>query len=129
MNGFGAGYASSITTTRPMCQYGVFFLHSLVKLRSARMQRHGTFFQKPSGTGIDSCPVKSKSCKDSTLRVSVLACSNGAEVYSILWTIRSARPDLRVIVHAVDLSTEVLEIGKNGLYSPNPSDLVDSPIF
>jgi chemotaxis methyl-accepting protein methylase len=120
--------SSSITTTRPMCMYGV-FLHSLVKLRSTRMQRHGTFFfrNRPELELIHA--LSNQKAKDSTLRISVLACSNGAEVYSILWTIRSARPDLKVIVHAVDLSTEVLEIGKNGLYSPNPSDLVDSPIF
>jgi SAM-dependent methyltransferase len=36
---------------------------------------------------------------------------------------------LKVIAHAVDISDEVLEIGKNGLYSPKPNDLVGSPIF
>jgi chemotaxis methyl-accepting protein methylase len=73
--------------------------------------------------------LANKRAKDSTLRVSVLACSNGAEVYSILWTIRSARPDLKVITHAIDISSEVLEIGKKGLYSPKPNDLVNSSIF
>jgi SAM-dependent methyltransferase len=36
---------------------------------------------------------------------------------------------LKVIAHAVDISDEVVEIGKNGLYSRTPNDLVDSPIF
>jgi SAM-dependent methyltransferase len=36
---------------------------------------------------------------------------------------------LKIIAHAVDISNEVLEIGKNGIYSPKPNDLVDSPIF
>jgi SAM-dependent methyltransferase len=120
--------SSSIKTTRPMCRYGA-FLHSLVKLRSARRQYHGTYFfrNRPELELIRT--LSNRKAQNSTLRVSVLACSNGAEVYSILWTIRSARPDLKVIAHAVDISSEVLEIGKAGLYSPNADDLVNSPIF
>jgi len=67
--------------------------------------------------------------KGSILRISVLACSNGAEVYSIIWTVRSARPDLKVILHAVDISEEILEIARAGRYSPEANDLVNSPIF
>src|SRR4029077_4693911 len=65
----------------------------------------------------------------STLRITVLACSNGAEVYSILWTVRSARPDLKLIVHAIDISNEILEIANKGLYSLHAHELMDSPIF
>jgi hypothetical protein len=53
----------------------------------------------------------------SSLDLTVLACSKGAEVYSILWTIRSARPDLRLTTYAVDISQEILEIAKRGVYS------------
>ena len=49
----------------------------------------------------------------------MLACSKGAEVYSILWTIRSARPDLRVRMHAVDVSREILAFAEKGVYSLN----------
>jgi len=119
--------SSSIRTTRPVRLYGT-FLHSLVKLQSARRQRHGTFFFRNRPELELICALSNQRAKDSTLRLSVLACSNGAEVYSILWIIRSARPDLKVIAHAVDISNEVLEIGMNGLYSPKPDGLVDSPI-
>ena len=63
------------------------------------------------------------------LDISVLACSKGAEVYSFLWTIRSARPDLRVTLHAVDISQEIIDFAKEGIYSLkkletlNPLDL------
>lgn len=70
--------------------------------------------------------------KGDTLKVAVLACSNGAEVYSILWTLRSARPDLKINLHAVDISNEIVEIAKAGLYSPqtpDAKDLVTSAIF
>jgi SAM-dependent methyltransferase len=118
----------SIGTTRPMRRYGT-LLHSLVKLRSARQQYHGTFFfrNRPELELVRA--LSNQRAKDSVLRVTVLACSNGAEVYSILWAIRSARPDVKVIAHAVDISNEVLEIGRNGLYSPEPNSLVGSPIL
>ena len=65
----------------------------------------------------------------STLRIAVLACSIGAEVYSILWTIRSARPDLKVVLCAADISQEILNFAEKGIYGPNTSELVGAPIF
>jgi chemotaxis methyl-accepting protein methylase len=55
--------------------------------------------------------------KGSSLSVTVLACSKGAEVYSILWAIRSARPDLKVAVQAVDISPAILAFAEQGTYS------------
>lgn len=55
----------------------------------------------------------------STLNISVVACSKGAEVYSIMSTIRSARPDLRLRMHAVDISQEIVEFAARGVYSRN----------
>jgi chemotaxis methyl-accepting protein methylase len=63
------------------------------------------------------------------LRIAVLGCSIGVEVYSILWTLRSSRPDLELAVHAVDISPEVLDVAERGVYSPEASDLVKCPIF
>lgn len=65
----------------------------------------------------------------STLRIAVFGCSNGAEVYSIVWTIRSARPGLKVIVHAADISREILKIAEDGRYSLEANELVHSEIF
>jgi len=64
-----------------------------------------------------------------TLNLAVLGCSIGAEVYSILWVLRSARPDLEIAVHAVDVSAEVVEIAEAGIYTPAMSDVVDPGIF
>jgi chemotaxis protein methyltransferase CheR len=49
--------------------------------------------------------------------ISVLACSKGAEVYSILWSIRRARPDLRITLQAVDISQEIIDFAMEGVYS------------
>jgi SAM-dependent methyltransferase len=62
----------------------------------------------------------------SSLDLSVLACSKGAEVYSILWTIRSARPDLRLTLHAVEISPEILEIAERGVYSRRSDVIKDN---
>lgn len=53
----------------------------------------------------------------SRLDIAVLGCSSGAEVYSILWTIRSARPDLKLKMHAVDISQDILQVAEGGVYS------------
>jgi SAM-dependent methyltransferase len=52
-----------------------------------------------------------------TLRVAVLGCSTGAEVYSIAWRIKSARPDVKAILRAVDISRHAVEVGECGQYS------------
>jgi chemotaxis methyl-accepting protein methylase len=65
----------------------------------------------------------------STLRIGVLGCSIGAEVYSILWALRRTRPDLDIVVHAVDVSPQVLSIAERGIYGPEISELVESSIF
>jgi chemotaxis methyl-accepting protein methylase len=64
-----------------------------------------------------------------TLKIAVLGCSIGAEVYSILWVIRSARPDLRISLHGVDISKEILNFAERGVYDPQTSEFVSSSIF
>jgi SAM-dependent methyltransferase len=119
---------SVLKSARPMRLYGA-FLHSLVKLRSPRRQYHGTFFlrNRPELELIRA--LAEKRPPGSTLRIAVVACSNGAEVYSIVWTIRSARPDLKLTVHAMDISNEIVEIAKKGVYSGESQEIVGSPIF
>jgi len=58
----------------------------------------------------------------SSVSLAVLGCSQGAEVYSITWTLRSARPDLKLTIHAVDISPAVLEFAERGVYSLEPRD-------
>ena len=63
-----------------------------------------------------------RSPRGSGLDISVLACSKGAEVYSVLWAIRSARPDLRLRTRAVDISQEIVDFADRGVYSLNSLD-------
>jgi chemotaxis methyl-accepting protein methylase len=66
---------------------------------------------------------------DGPLTIAVLGCSIGVEVYSILWTLRSWRPDLDVAVCAVDISSDVVRVGERGVYGPAASELVSFSIF
>jgi len=63
------------------------------------------------------CRLIGKKARGARLAISVLACSKGAEVYSILWSIRRSRPDLKVSLQAVDISQEIIDFAKEGAYS------------
>lgn len=118
----------SVTAIPLLRIYGS-FLHTLVCLGANRRQFFGTFFLRNRPQLELIRRLSAQKSNGSPLRISVLASSNGAEVYSILWTIRSARPDLKVIMHALDISKEVLELAQKGMYSLEASELVGEPIF
>jgi SAM-dependent methyltransferase len=57
-----------------------------------------------------------------------LGCSTGAAAYSVAWRIRSARPDLKLILHAVDISRQAVEFAKRGVYSLTTPQLTDTTV-
>ena len=105
------------------------WLHGQVLRRSSReMYVWSTFLRNRPGLELMRRLVEEKA-EGASLNVAVLGCSVGAEVYSILWVLRSARPDLEIVVHAVDVSAEVVSIARAGVYVPGMSDAVESGIF
>jgi SAM-dependent methyltransferase len=116
------------TNIRLIRSYGS-FLHNLVCLLANRQQYFGTLFfrNRPALKLIQRMVDRMDKC--GKVRIAVLGCSNGAEVYSILWTIRSARPDITVIMNGLDISQAILNIAREGVYSLEDPDLVDAPIF
>ena len=112
----------------PIRAYGT-WLHGLVHLTATRRQYFGTFFLRNRPALELMRRIADDKARGSTLRIAVLACSIGAEVYSILWTIRSARPDLKVLLCAVDISEEILVFAEKGVYASSASELVGSSIF
>jgi chemotaxis methyl-accepting protein methylase len=119
---------SELRNFSPIRAYGV-WLHSLVRLLATRQQYFGTFFLRNRPALELIRRLAEQKAEGSTLTIAVLACSAGAEVYSILWTIRTARPDLKVLVRAVDVSEDILDFAKNGVYTPATSGLVGASIF
>jgi len=101
-------------------------LHALVRLYAERRQYFGTFFlRNRAELELMRCLLDQKT-RGSSLDLAVLACSKGAEVYSILWTIRSARPDLKFSMHAIDISQEILEFAKRGVYSRQSPEALEA---
>src|SRR2546428_13733434 len=105
------------------------FAHVVVSRGSHRRQYCGTFFLRNRPQLELIRRLAEQTDRAATLRMAVLGCSNGAEVYSILATIRWAQPAPKVIVYAVDTSREALEAAQNGTYSFESAQLVGAPIF
>jgi chemotaxis methyl-accepting protein methylase len=108
----------SLVRLRPIDWYGR-FLHALARTNGVRAQALSTFFlrNRPELELIRRL-VSSKKSGD-TVRIAVLGCSTGAEVYSIAWTIRTTRPDLKLIMQAVDISDEAVKFARRGVYPLN----------
>lgn len=119
---------SSTTNFTPLRLYGE-ILHSLACLQGHRAQAFSTFFlrNRPELELIRRLVDRKR--RGDTLSVTVLGCSTGAEAYSIAWTIRSARPDLRLTLHAVDISKAAVEFAKRGVYSLREPRLSSTEIF
>ncbi len=117
-----------IRNTAPARWYGG-LLHDLVRRRARRQQYFGTFFMRNRPALEQIRRLCDGLAQGSPLRVAVLGCSTGAEVYSIIWTIRSNRPDLRLQVQAVDISPDILRTAAGAVYTSASSELVGRSIF
>jgi chemotaxis methyl-accepting protein methylase len=84
-------------------------LHRLVRLHSRRSQSHATLFFRNRAELTLLCRLLDRKVYGSSVNIAVLACSKGAEVYSIASAIRCSRPDLKIRLHAVDVSREIVE--------------------
>ena len=119
---------SRVRDSYSLHSYGA-WLHTLVCLTARRQQHFGTFFLRNRPALELMRRLVRQRDHGSTLRIAVLGCSIGPEVYSILWIIRSARPDLKVRLDAVDISKEILNFAEKGTYTPDCSQLVGASIF
>src|SRR5213080_4977550 len=119
---------SRVRNLYPIRSYGT-WLHNLVCLRARRQQYFGTFFLRNRPALELMRRLTLQKAHSSTLSIAVLGCSIGAEVYSIVWTIRSARPDLKVRLQAVDISKDILIFAEKAIYTSDASELVGASIF
>jgi chemotaxis methyl-accepting protein methylase len=105
-----------LTSWRPVRAFGV-HLHSLIQLRATRTQSVGTFFFRNRPELDLLLRLVEQKAWGSPLDVAVLACSKGAEVYSVSYAIRCSRPDLKVRLHALDIDRDILDFAEVGVYS------------
>jgi chemotaxis methyl-accepting protein methylase len=116
----------SVAALRPIDSYGR-FLHSLARQIDREMYL-GTFFFRNRPELELVRRLSEPIARRRPVKIAVLGCSNGAEVYSIRWTLRSMQPGAQLVMHAVDISTTALECARQGIYSRGVSDLVREPI-
>jgi chemotaxis methyl-accepting protein methylase/mannose-6-phosphate isomerase-like protein (cupin superfamily) len=115
------------TALSPVQLYGN-FLHALARMQGNRAQAFATLFfrNRPELELIRR--LVDRRPKGDTLRVTLLGCSTGAEAYSVAWRIRSARPDIKLIMNAVDISKQAVEFAARGVYSLATRQLSDTKI-
>src|SRR5690348_1356829 len=119
---------SGLRKTPPMLWYGT-ILHRHICGRANRMQfTHTVFFRNRPELELMRRLIAVKPA-GSTVKIAVLGCSIGAEVYSIALTIRRARPDLKILMHGVDNSAPVLKVATEAVYTQDVCELVGSSIF
>jgi chemotaxis methyl-accepting protein methylase len=104
-----------------LVRYGA-HLHSLVLRFVDRRQNHSTFFFRNRAELELIRRLTAHASHGSSIDIAVFACSKGCEVYSIAWTLKAARPDLTINLRAVDVSQEIVEFAKRGVYSPQAGD-------
>jgi chemotaxis methyl-accepting protein methylase len=122
------GYFSPTTKLRLVRMYGN-WLHALVRMYAKRAFYFGTFFFRNRPQLELAYRLSCQTGGPTGLTITFLASSIGAEVYSILWRIRSKRPDLKVVANAVDISKEALEFAQNGVYPLGYSEFASEHIF
>jgi chemotaxis protein methyltransferase CheR len=115
-----------LTSWRPVRAFGV-HLHSLIQLRATRTQSVGTFFFRNRPELDLLLRLLEQKARGSPLDVAVLACSKGAEVYSVSYAIRSSRPDLKVRLHALDIDRDILDFAEGAVYSLEPTNGSGAP--
>jgi len=119
---------ASVVNFGPISSYGR-FLHRAACIQGLRAQAFSTFFLRNRPQLELMRRLVDRKGRGETLTVTVLGCSTGAEAYSIAWKIRSARPDLRLILNAVDISRQAVEFGSRGSYSLTEAQLSRTAIF
>lgn len=105
------------------------WIHALSRKYSAR--RKSDPVRYPSTTRFLRYPLMLQTICDlvrdrefgDTIRLCVMACSTGAEPYSILWAVRKARPDLKILATGIDLSESSVAKAKAGRYSRQDQEL------
>jgi SAM-dependent methyltransferase len=119
---------ASVRDRWPVQAYGG-WLHSLVGRRADREMYLGTHFLRNRPELELMRRLVQEKEHGARVKIAVLGCSIGVEVYSIVWTLRTSRPDLELDLQAVDISPEVVKVAERGVYGPAATEMVGHPVF
>jgi mannose-6-phosphate isomerase-like protein (cupin superfamily) len=117
---------AAVTSLRAFRSYG-YLVHRAARIRGGRTQALNTYFLRNQPELELIRRLLQEKGRGESLRVAVLGCSIGPEAYSVTWTIRSARPDLRLHLTAVDISPLAISVARQGIYSATCIDDAGGP--
>ncbi|MDP9630347.1 UNVERIFIED_ORG: chemotaxis methyl-accepting protein methylase [Ensifer adhaerens] len=118
------GLPGAITQTRSMHRVGKFIYRKFTR-HAVRMQSHDTrFMRNPPLLDVLARLLFAYQI-GSTIKLASIGCSTGAELYSALYVLRRARPDLRILATGVDISSEVVKAAERGIYYPGQSAAIE----
>ncbi len=109
---------SSIRRTPPMFRVGRYIYRNFTRY-NGRFQSHYTQFMRNPPLLSLIGTLASQYPRDSRLKIASIGCSTGAELYSVLYTIRNLRNDLRIEAYGVDIADVVVDAAKRGVYQPD----------
>jgi chemotaxis methyl-accepting protein methylase len=105
------------------------FVHTLVLAEADRHMFFGTFFFRNRPELALLCALaRRRHAAGRPVRIAVLGCSNGAEVYSIAAALRASAPGLPIVLHGVDISADAVAVARAGVYTRGRSDFVQEAI-
>jgi chemotaxis methyl-accepting protein methylase len=109
----------AVLESRPMRRFGAAIYDRYVR-ETDRSQSHYTWFlRNPPQLELLRDLLHARASPDRPLRIASIGCSVGAELYSLLWMLRRARPDLPVAANGVDIVADAVEIARKGVYRIN----------
>jgi chemotaxis methyl-accepting protein methylase len=91
-------------------------IHKLSARFSDRRQSTGTWFLRNQALLLTIQELTEKLNLGASVRICSIGCSTGAEIYSGLWAVRKARPDLKIFPVGIDGSEPVIEMASSGRY-------------
>ncbi|MBP1871899.1 chemotaxis methyl-accepting protein methylase [Ensifer adhaerens] len=114
------GLPGAITQTRAMRRLGRYIYRRFTR-HTVRTQSHYTQFMRNPPLLDVLARLLSEYQIGSTVKLASIGCSTGAELYSALYVLRRARPDLKILATGVDISSEVIKAAERGIYCPGQS--------
>lgn len=118
------GLPGAITQTRAMRRFGKFIYRRFTR-NTVRIQSHYTQFMRNPPLLDVLARLLSAYQIGSTVKLASIGCSTGAELYSALYVLRRARPDLSILATGVDISSEVVKAAERGIYCPGQSAAIN----
>ena len=119
---------ASMTSLAPLRRYGEFSAR-VARAHDRRGQAFSTYFMRNRPALELMRRLVERRTRQDALRVAVLGCSTGPEAYSVAWGVRTAQPDVKLVLHAMDISPDAVEIARRGSYSVNDPELMELNIL